>query len=660
MKSVIRRALSRLHAYRRAFLLALIWLGTTTLCVYLDEGPQLRSAEQIALGERFEAYSDYYGDLRSWAKKQVVLVPMSDESFDPDGGKLEGPPVSRDKHAKVVRDLVRAGAKAVVFDMVFDSAKSGDEDGQFFDAVRESKRVVWGCLYENPNAPHFVGPHARFAKSGAKVGHIDQHLTRGRVDTMRAFEAPLVDGKPTKPIASLSLHGAGLIAKTSDFSGLALDENGEFRITFWKDANAASGHDFFPSVPYEDVLAGIDNDRFLHERQFFKDKIVIIGDVTTLGNDFRNTPIADQMAGMEIQAHATVTVLAALQKGARPIQDAPNWINILAIALGAALACRIVGAWRWGPTVPGLVVVLLVFGAFNVWLFAAHSLLVHIISPALAVALAALFTFAERAMLEEREKNRVTGHWQRHVDPEVARFILKYPDQLAMGELRDATVLFADIRGFTRLSSELPPGQTLLLLNEYLGTMTGVVKRHGGTLDKYVGDAVMAVFGLPMPYPDHALRAVQAASEMQSAFAALRARWQDESWHERGLPDFDIGIGINTGGMLCGELGGGEGAHRRSDFTVIGDTVNVAAHIESLTKEFKTRLLIGEATFEATREWIEARGPLKAVIKHGRSIAVFDEVRLRAEPGTAPKASPKPTPSPQSSKAGAKISRPSS
>ncbi len=631
--TLIRRAFSRLRPYRRAFLLALIWLGTTTLCVYLDAGPQLRSAEQIALGERFEAYSDYYGDLRSWAKQQVVLVPMSDETFDPKGGGVVGPPVSRDKHARVVRDLVRAGAKAVVFDMVFDAARSKEEDGQLFRAVLDAKRVVWACLYENTDAPHLVLPHPQFDKAGARVGHINQTMKQARVDTMRAFEAPGEDGKP---IPSLSLQGAGVSARTSDFSRLPLDARGEFRITFWKDEDAASGHDFFPSIAYEDVLAGIQDDRFLHERQFFKDKIVIIGDVTTLGNDFRNTPIADQMAGMEIQAHATVTVLAALQKGARPIQDAAPWINIFTIAVGAALACRIVGTWRWGPTVPGLLVVLLVFGALNVWLFAAHSLLVHVAAPVLAIALAALFTFAERAMLEEREKNRVTGHWQRHVDPEVARFILKYPDQLAMGELRDATVLFADIRGFTRLSSELPPSQTLLLLNEYLGTMTGVVKRHGGTLDKYVGDAVMAVFGLPMPYPDHALRAVQAASEMQSAFAALRARWQDQSWHERGLPDFDIGIGINTGGMLCGELGGGEGAHRRSDFTVIGDTVNVAAHIESLTKEFKTHLLIGEATFEATREWIEARGPIDAQIKHGRSIMVFDDVRLRAAPGAAP------------------------
>ncbi len=647
--SFLRRLFSRFQPFRRQFLLALIWLGTTTLCVYLDNGPQLRSAEQITLGERFEAYSDYYGGLRSWAKQQVVLVPMSDETFDPQGGNVAGPPVSRDKHARVVRDLVRAGAKAVVFDMVFDTAKSKEEDGQFFNAVRDSQRVVWGCLYENSDsdAPHLVVPHSQFNKAGARVGHINQSMEKARVDTMRAFEAPGEDGKP---IPSLSLQGAGVSAKTSDYSKFPLDENGEFRVTFWTDENTVGGHDFFPSVPYEDVLEGIENDPFLNEGNFFRDKIVIIGDVTTLGNDFRNTPTAEQMAGMEIQAHATVTILAALQKGARPIRDAPGWLNILVIAVCGGLACRVVGTWRWGPTVPGLVAVLGVFGALNVWLFSAQSLNVHVAAPVLAVALASLFTFAERAMLEEREKNRVTGHWQRHVDPEVARFILKYPDQLAMGELRDATVLFADIRGFTRLSNELPPSETLVLLNEYLGTMTGVIKRHGGTLDKYVGDAVMAVFGLPMPYPDHALRAVQAATEMQSAFAELRARWQNDVWRERGLPDFDIGIGINSGAMLCGELGGGEGAHRRFDFTVIGDTVNVAAHIESLTKEFKTHLLIGEATFEATREWVDANGPLQAQIKHGRIIRVFDQVRLRetSQIFISPKAT-KPTPSAQAS-----------
>ena len=262
--------------------------------------------------------------------------------------------------------------------------------------------------------------------------------------------------------------------------------------------------------------------------------------------------------------------------------------------------------------------------------FVSSALDVHLVAPVMALALASLLTFANRAFTEEREKDRVKSYWQRHVDPAVAEFILHHPDRLAMNEEREATVLFADIRGFTRLSNVLPPQQTLALLNAYLQTMTEVVKRNGGTLDKYVGDAVMAVFGLPMPCDDHALRAVRAALEMQEEFARLRARWQDADWHARGWPDFDIGIGINTGPMLCGELGVITGEHRRADFTVIGDAVNVAAHIEGQTKEFVTRLLIGETTFYRCQNQISACGPLVATIKHGRTVLVYDDVKLAA------------------------------
>ena len=627
----LRRALA---PHRPLIALFFIWCAALALGLYLDAQPYLVKAEQVALSKRFERYSIYYGDVRPWAKNQIVLVPMSDETFSLQGGKVQGPPASRLDQARVVRELTRAGARAIVFDILFDAGKP-EQDPQFARAVRESGRVAWGAIYQtykDETPPQLIGPSATLDKAGARVGHINQNLKSDRVDTMLAFET-LPDG--TK-IPSLSLQGVALAADTRDFSALPLDSNGEFRITFWDDEKTAKGLGFFVSVPYEDVLEGVADDPVYGP--IFKDKIVIIGDETTMGNDFRNTPTAEQMPGMEIQAHAMATVLAALEKGVNPIVKAPQWINVLFIALGAALACFIVARLRWSRIAPALLATLLLVGALNVMLFVMLSLDVHLVAPVIAIALASLMTFANRALTEEREKDQVTAHWQRHVDPQVAKFILRYPDQLAMGEEREATVLFADIRGFTRISNALPPRETLRLLNEYLQAMTEVIKANGGTLDKYVGDAVMAVFGLPMPYEDHAVRAVRAALEMQVAFAALRARWQDEQWIENGLPDFDIGIGVNTGLMLCGELGATSGANQRADFTVIGDAVNVAAHIEAQTKEFKTRLLIGEATYLQARNSVGACGPLVATIKHGRTVAVYDDVRL--EQKRAPIAAP--------------------
>ena len=631
--------------------LLLIWGVATVLGLYLNAQPYLIKAEQVALSERFIAYSLYFGDVRPWIKKQIVLVPMSDETFNPDNpnGGILGPPAPRIDQARVVRELTRAGARAIVFDLLFDAAET-KEDPEFARAVRESGKVAWGALYETyddqPTAkPRLIGPSETLKDAHARVGHINQNLKRGRVDTVPAF-VKLPDGEM---LPALSLQAVTIATGKHDFSALPRDSKGEFHITFWKDEKSADDHGsfkstgappkrgnpqeritesqgFFPSVPYEDVLAGVADDAFY--RNFFRNKIVVVGDVTIMGNDFRNTPISDQMSGMEIQAYAIATVLAAVEKGIRPISEAPFWLNVLFIALGAALACVVVARLKWSRIAPAFLASLFVLGVFNVALFVVSALDVHLIAPIMALALASLMTFANRALNEEREKNRVKSYWQRHVDPQIAEFILHHPDQLAMGEEREATVLFADVRGFTRLSNALPPHEALALLNAYLQTMTEVIKRNGGTLDKYIGDAVMAVFGLPVPCEDHALRAIRAALEMQQEFAKLRARWQDASWHERGLPDFDIGIGINTGPMLCGELGATTGENQRADFTVIGDAVNVAAHIESQTKAFVTRLLIGETTFERCQNHIIACGPLVATIKHGRTILVYDDVKL--------------------------------
>ena len=636
---MFRRIKTALTRYISRYALVFTWLATTVLWIYLDAQPNtdrveqaaLVKAEQSALNERFIVYSHYFGDVREWAKQQIVLVPMSDETFNPNNENgIEGPPAPRLDHARMIRDLTRAGVRAIVFDILFDATKP--EDAELARAARASGRVAWGALYEtyddkNENEdeskkPRLIAPSPSLNSARARVGHINQNLKSGRVDTMQAFEK--IDDGSLMP--SLSLQGAAIATGARDFSALPLDGNGEYRITFWKDEKSADGHGFFLSYPYEDVLEGVADNAFY--RAQFKNKIVIIGDETTIGNDFRNTPTAEQMPGMEIQAHAMATVLAAMEKGMRPISRAPFWLNALFIALGAGAACWIVGRFRWSRIAPALVASLLVLGVTNVMLFIWSALDVHLVAPILAFALASLMTFANRALTEEREKDRVKSHWQRHVDPQVAEFILRHPDQLAMGEEREATVLFADIRGFTRISNVLPPRETLALLNAYLQTMTEVIKRNGGTLDKYIGDAVMAVFGLPMPCDDHALRAVRAALEMQDEFAKLRERWQDENWHARGLPDLDIGIGVNTGPMLCGELGITTGDHQRADFTVIGDAVNVAAHIETQTKEFKTCLLLGETTFERCQNEVRACGPLVATIKHGRTILVYDDVKL--------------------------------
>ena len=171
--------------------------------------------------------------------------------------------------------------------------------------------------------------------------------------------------------------------------------------------------------------------------------------------------------------------------------------------------------------------------------------------------------------------------------------MLKYPDQLKLGgDKKDLSVLFSDIRGFTTISEGLTPEDLVHLLNEYLTVMTDVVFKYDGTLDKYMGDAIMAIYGAPLSQEDHALRACHSALEMMEALKKL-----NEKWVKEGKKPMDIGIGINTDMMMVGNMG----SDQRFDYTVMGDAVNLGSRLEGINKNYKTNILISEFTYERVK-----------------------------------------------------------
>jgi adenylate cyclase len=218
---------------------------------------------------------------------------------------------------------------------------------------------------------------------------------------------------------------------------------------------------------------------------------------------------------------------------------------------------------------------------------------------------------SQRFLAEEREKRRARETFGRFLAPAVVEQVLAREGAVRLGgEKRVLTVLFCDIRGFTALAERLDPARLLELLNEYLTPMTEiVVSQHEGTLDKYVGDAIMAFWGAPQEQPDHALRACRAALAMVERVAALRERWR-----ERGLPDLDVGIGINTGPVSVGFVGSQD---RFYNYTVLGDAVNLAARLEGANKVYGTRVLLGAATWAEVRDRVVAR-PLDLVRVKGK------------------------------------------
>jgi adenylate cyclase len=229
-----------------------------------------------------------------------------------------------------------------------------------------------------------------------------------------------------------------------------------------------------------------------------------------------------------------------------------------------------------------------------------------------------------RFIAEERERMRIRAAFQNYVAPEVVNTMLQHPDMLKLGgEKRDMTVLFSDIRGFTTLSEQMEPEVLVGLLHSYLNPMTETVFKNHGTMDKYIGDAIMAIYGAPLVLPDHANRACETALEM---IETLRHLW--EGWRAKSLPELKIGIGINSGPMTVGNMG----SERLFDYTVIGDNVNLASRLEGLNKYYGTAILISGATQKLLQNSFVLREVDRVRVKGKKAPVSIFELRGHGQP----------------------------
>ncbi len=221
-----------------------------------------------------------------------------------------------------------------------------------------------------------------------------------------------------------------------------------------------------------------------------------------------------------------------------------------------------------------------------------------------------------------KERNLVKDTFSRYVTSQVAEELLKNPEALSLGGKKQfVTVLFSDIRGFTNFSENFAPEEVVEHLNEYLSAMVDIVFKHEGTLDKFIGDAIMVVFGAPKPHADDAIRAVRTALEMREKLAELNAKWQQQ--HKKS---FEIGIGINSGEVIAGNIGD----IRRMEYTVIGDNVNLASRIESLTKDTGAPIIISRSTYQLVKDQVDAR-ELQSMNVKGKSepVQIYELIGLK-------------------------------
>ena len=346
----------------------------------------------------------------------------------------------------------------------------------------------------------------------------------------------------------------------------------------------------------------------------FRDKIVVIGTTAAGLRDLFTVPFSEgSMPGMEVHANIIDNLIS--QRFMRPIGSGWNLLVLIACALAVGIAGASLAVWQSAAIAAGVVlavgwVSLVLFGQ-GVWM--------EVAAPVVAVAFATFGGTAYQYVVEGREKRQVKRMFSRFVSRDVYAQLMADPSSARIGGARrEMSVLFADIRGFTTFTERGRPEDVVAQLNEYLSRMVEVVFAHRGTVDKFVGDMVMALFGAPLADLDHADHAVRAALGMLDALGGLNARWAAE-----GRPQLEIGIGVNSGDMVAGNIG----SDTIMSYTVIGDAVNLGSRIESLNKEYGTRLIISDGTRARLKGRYDMK-PLGTVTVKGKSepVSIFEVI----------------------------------
>jgi adenylate cyclase len=370
---------------------------------------------------------------------------------------------------------------------------------------------------------------------------------------------------------------------------LKLDAGGTLRVPV--DINVASLVPFrgyersFPYYSITDILNG------RVPKESLAGRLAIVG--TTAGGlkDLRATPVGTTYAGVEMHANLVMGMLDGAIKYKPPY--------VLAIDLLLVLTSGIVMTFllpRLSPmraTFVGLFVMLLLL-TVNVIFWHSANFVVPLAASILMVIFLYAINMSWGYFIESRAKRQLTGLFGQYVPPELVEQMSLDPENYSMaGRKAELTVLFSDVRGFTTISEGLEPDQLATLMNEYLGAMTVVVRKHRGTLDKYIGDAIMAFWGAPVDDSEHAKHAVLTGLEMHVALEEL-----NKSLVSRGWPHMKIGVGINSGTMTVGDMG----SPVRQSYTVMGDAVNLGSRLESITKQYGVGFIAGESSHELVKD----------------------------------------------------------
>lgn len=518
---------------------------------------------------------------------RIAILAIDDESLQTIGQW----PWQRDVHAELVRQLDEANAAVVGFDITFPLASENPaDDDALISAVAASDHVVlarYGMFdkFSQRGMIEAIGlsdPFPALRDAGATLGHLNTFPDNDGVvrnSLLRfSYQGEIINSFSWE----IAQKYAEKMGETLTFDEDVLNEIQQFHISY------AGGPGQFEIIPYSMVLTGD------VPADYFEDRIVLIGPYTVGIKDDFLTPMDQKqsMYGVEIHANIIQNLLEGNFK--KELSWQGNALLLLLASVLAYFICKM-----RSPMISLVVLVALAAGfTYFVQFMYDRGTIIALVYVLTLLATLYISAVAFNYLLELAERKRVTSIFGRYVAPQVVNEILENGEEgLKLGGSRkEVTVLFVDIRGFTTLSESVEPEEIVEILNEYLDLTANCVFDYGGTLDKFIGDATMAIYNAPLPLENHALQAVRSAWAMKEKSVALQKKLD-----ARFGKSVQFGIGIHTGPAVIGNIG----SKTRMDYTAIGDTVNTAARLESNSKP--GQIIISETIYEQVKDFVNVQ-----------------------------------------------------